>query len=61
MTKQERQEDRWWRDHFPTPSAREAADQAIDELSPERPMSAYVDTWIAAYVRAGGVRPKLKD
>jgi hypothetical protein len=61
MTKEERKEQQWWRDHFPTPEARAAADKTVDELPPDRPMSTFIDTWVAAYDRAGGVRPKPKD
>jgi len=51
-------EARWWRDHFPTVSARQAADAAVDALPVTSPMSTFIDAWIAAYVAAGGVRPR---
>ena len=48
---------RWWREHFPTIAARNAADEAIDKLPVTAPMSEYIDAWIAAYMAAGGRRP----
>jgi hypothetical protein len=45
--------------HFPTVQAREKADEAIDKLSENEPMSVYIDTWLAAYVAAGG-RTEIK-
>jgi hypothetical protein len=53
-------EARWWREHFPTPGARDAADKTIDELSIELPMSKFIDTWIEAYVAAGGKTPLVQ-
>ncbi len=57
MSKKNRDDEEWWRKHFPTVSARAAADKAIDALSVDLPMSAYIDAWIAAYKAAGGTRP----
>jgi hypothetical protein len=48
---------KWWRDHFPSPDARDAADAAIDALPIDRPMSEFIDTWIRAYLAAGGRTP----
>lgn len=45
----------WMAKNFPTAHARKKADEAIDELDPHAPMSAYLDAWIAAYRSAGGV------
>lgn len=39
---------------FPSPNARKAADDAIDRLTPQDPMHVYTDTWVAAYLAAGG-------
>lgn len=44
----------WVAKHFPTSHARDAADRAIDDMDPHAPMSAYLDAWIAAYLKAGG-------
>lgn len=46
---------------FPTRAARDAADEAVDTLSPREPMTAHVDAWVKAYVKAGGRRPKVLD
>ena len=43
------------RRHFPTLQARKVADEAIDALPVEAPMSTYLDTWITSYVKAGGL------
>ena len=43
---------------FPSARAREAADKAVDELPLTAPMTSYVDAWIAAYRKAGGLEPK---
>lgn len=40
--------------NFPTSHARESADRAIDRLDPSLPMTAFLDAWVAAYIRAGG-------
>lgn len=40
---------------FPTTSARDAADRAIDALPASEPMSAYLDLWLATYRAVGGV------
>lgn len=45
----------FWRINFPTQHARAAADESIDKLSPLSPMQVYVDYWIAAYKKAGGI------
>ena len=47
-------EELWFKKHFPTVAACNAADQAIDHLDPTLPMTVYLDTWLAAYVKAGG-------
>lgn len=44
----------WWVKNFPTVSARDAADKAIDALDPKEPMTTFLDAWIAAYIKAGG-------
>jgi hypothetical protein len=44
----------WWRKNFPTVEARAAADKAIDALDAKEPMTRFIDTWIAAYLAAGG-------
>jgi hypothetical protein len=49
----------WIAKNFPTASARKAADEAVDSLDPHEPMTSFLDTWIAAYIRAGG-KTKLK-
>jgi hypothetical protein len=46
---------------FPTMKARLVADTTTDALSPNTPMTAYVDTWIAAYRAAGGHEPKVSE
>jgi len=40
---------------YPTRAAREVADRAIDDLPENVPMTAYIDTWLAAYTAAGGL------
>jgi hypothetical protein len=50
-------EEKWWREHFPTVSARQAADAAVDALPVSAPMREYIDVWIAEYTAAGGRRP----
>jgi hypothetical protein len=60
MSKPKKMQDaeaRWWREHFPTVSARQAADAAVDALPVSAPMSEYIDRWIAAYTAASGRRP----
>ena len=51
-----------WRveDRFPTRSARKFADEAIDELPESAPMSAFIDAWLAAYKKAGGIDKPVK-
>ena len=49
----------WYREHFPTQAARDAADSAVDKLDVTLPMTEFLDTWLAAYVAAGG-KTKLK-
>lgn len=46
----------WWAENFPTAKARAAADVAIDAIDPKLPMTAFLDTWLAAYAAAGGRR-----
>lgn len=53
-----KQEERWWRQNFPTVTARAVADEVVDGLDVNLPMSAFVDAWIEAYLLAGGVRGK---
>lgn len=50
-------EAKWWREHFPNVSACNAADRAIDKLPIDAPMSVYLDTWVTAYLKAGGKTP----
>jgi hypothetical protein len=59
MSKKNRDDEEWWRKHFPTVSARAAADKAIDAMDVKCSMSDFLDAWVAAYRRAGGVTPKL--
>lgn len=49
------------RERFPSARARDAADDAVDTLDAHAPMSAYVDTWIAAYRAAGGREKVYSD
>lgn len=49
-----KKDDAWFAKHFPNAKAREAADKAIDKIDPTEPMTTYLDTWIAAYLAAGG-------
>ena len=51
----EKQHQKWMAQHFPSVAAREKADEAIDQLGEHEPMSRYIDTWVAAYVAAGGL------
>lgn len=44
---------------FPTRAARKAADEAIDPIPVSEPMSTFLDTWIAAYRKAGGIEKKV--
>lgn len=39
---------------FPTPRARDVADQAIDDVGVTEPMTTFLDAWVRAYVAAGG-------
>lgn len=43
---------------FPSFHARIAADRTVDTLPADAPMTLYVDTWIAAYRKAGGKEPR---
>jgi hypothetical protein len=62
MTKKKVKDDAaWWAANFPTAHARAAADKVIDELDPTLPMTTFLDTWIAAYVAAGGRRKVYRD
>lgn len=45
---------------FPTKTAREAADAAIDALSMSTPMSEYIDTWFQTYRTAGSIDRREK-
>jgi hypothetical protein len=49
-----KKDDAWFAKHFPNAKAREAADKAIDKLDSREPMTTYLDTWIEAYIKAGG-------
>lgn len=51
-----KKDDAWFTKHFPTAHARDAADREIDRLDVKEPMTKYLDTWIAAYIAAGGRR-----
>lgn len=42
-------------ERFPTKTAREKADAAIDALPVSAPMTEYIDTWLRVYREAGGV------
>lgn len=42
---------------FPNARARKAADDAIDKLDPQLPMTAYLDAWEAAYFEVAGRSP----
>ena len=44
-------------DFFPNARARKAADDAIDKLDPQLPMTAYLDAWEAAYFEVAGRSP----
>jgi hypothetical protein len=44
----------WYREHFPSSHARDAADEAIDTIDISLPMRTFIDAWIAAYIKAGG-------
>lgn len=57
----EEREAKWWRRNFPTVKARDAADKAFDALPVSASEAQEVDTWIAAYKAAGGVRPVFDD
>jgi hypothetical protein len=46
---------------FPTARARLAADLATDALPVTATMVEYIDTWIAAYRKAGGKEPQHAD
>jgi hypothetical protein len=51
----------WWAENFPTAHARAEADKAVDALNERLPMTAFIDTWIAAYRKAGGRRKVYRD
>lgn len=40
---------------FPTKAARDKADEAIDLLPENAPMTEYIDTWLGVYRANGGV------
>ena len=42
---------------FPNAQARRAADEAIDELSNDEPMSKYLSTWVDTYYRIARTLP----
>lgn len=44
---------------FPTKAARKIADEAIDKLDEHEDMRTYLDVWLAAYRKAGGVEKKI--
>ena len=44
-------------DLYPNKRCRDAADRAVDALAVSEPMSAFLDAWDEAYVRAGGKSP----
>lgn len=44
-------------DLFPNTRARKAADDAIDKLDPQLPMTVFLDTWEAAYFEVAGRSP----
>jgi hypothetical protein len=46
------------RKRWPSAHARVAADKAVDALPEGAPMVRYIDTWIAAYRKAGGKEPR---
>ena len=52
-----KKDDAWMAKNFPTKAARDKADEAIDKLSVDEPMSKYLDVWVAAYITAGGKTP----
>ncbi len=52
--KSKKRDEEWVKRYFPSTFARNLADEAIDKLSVDNPMSVYIDTWYAAYTAAGG-------
>lgn len=54
-----KKDEAWIVKHFPDKRARDMADQAIEPLDPKLPMTAYLDAWFIAYLKAGG-KTKLK-
>lgn len=48
-------DDEWFRKNFPTQQARAKADEAIDLLDVAVPMHVFIDAWVAAYKKAGGL------
>jgi hypothetical protein len=44
-------------DYFPNARARKAADDAIDKLDPQLPMTTFLDTWENAYFEVAGRSP----
>ena len=57
MSKKPETASQWMGRMFPDSKARDAADRSVDELQTSEPMSLYLDTWIAAYIAAGGKTP----
>jgi hypothetical protein len=49
-----KEEAAWWVKNFPTAHARDVADRAIDCIDPKKPMTTFLDIWLAAYIKAGG-------
>jgi hypothetical protein len=43
--------------NFPSSHARKIADEAVDALPVSEPMSVFLDTWVRAYIEAGGKTP----
>lgn len=44
----------WVAERFPTASAREVADRAIDALPNDCSVADHLDVWVRAYLKAGG-------
>lgn len=47
----------WMAKNFPSSHARKIADEAVDALPVSEPMSVFLDTWVRAYIEAGGKTP----
>ena len=45
-------------ERFPTKKARDAADETIDVLPVDEPMTTYLDVWLETYRAAGGIERK---